>query len=526
MKPDSRRYAFLGLILSGLSVISFLVILIIKGLAAANIFQPTDPQTLNRSTWISLAVFTLGFALTSFLDPERTRKFIFGRQAQHGSNAIITLVAFLGILIFLNILAFQNPKSWDLSESKQNTLAPETIAMLKALPEKVNARAYFSTRTDSIQARKLLENFKQLGMGNFSYEFIDPDTNPVAAKQDGVDRDGTVILIMGEHREPASYVGEEEIDIALVKLINPKNLSIYFLTGHGEADIQQSDDASYSLIRTSLENKNYTVNSLNLATNKIPGDARVILVPGPQTPLSTDEVAQLQAYLDKGGSLIVMENPRFLTKFGEEPDPLATILTAWGINSQNDILYDPNANPPLLVYADPLNYGQHTITNTLRGVNSRFFTSQSLVLNNTTADITLTPLAQTYPEAWGETNFASIENNQVANDIATDIPGPLVLSVAGENASTKGRLVVFGDSEFAANALYKVGNGEILLNSIDWAAQQEKLISLTPKNNPDRTYTPPGSLGLIAIILVSLCALPLLIIAGGITTWYARRKRG
>ncbi|MEI7849444.1 MAG: hypothetical protein WCK35_26840, partial [Chloroflexota bacterium] len=181
---------------------------------------------------------------------------------------------------------------------------------------------------------------------------------------------------------------------------------------------------------------------------------------------------------------------------------------------------------PLLVYADPLNYGQHTITNTLRGVNSRFFTSQSLVLNNTTADITLTPLAQTYPEAWGETNFASIENNQVANDIATDIPGPLVLSVAGENASTKGRLVVFGDSEFAANALYKVGNGEILLNSIDWAAQQEKLISLTPKNNPDRTYTPPGSLGLIAIILVSLCALPLLIIAGGITTWYARRKRG
>ena len=526
MKTDLRRFAFLGLAISGLSIIATLAVLIIKGLAYVNIYQPTDPQLLNRALMICSGIFVLGIALTALLDPERTRTFISGRQAQNGSNALITLVAFLGILIFLNILAFQNPKSWDITEGQKNTLAPETVSMLGSLPQKVTAKAYFSSRTDNTEARKLLEKFQQADPGKFSFEFIDPESNPVAAQQDGVDRDGTIILSMGSQREPASFVGEEEIDIALLRLINPENRVIYFLIGHGEADIQQTDDASYSLIRTSLENKNYTVKSLNLGSSSVPDDADAILVPGPQTPLSSEEVNLLQAYLDKGGSVIVMENPAPLTKIGNSEDPLILLLNKWNISLQKDILYDPNANPPLLVYADPLNYGDHAITKTLRGVNTRFFTSQSLTMASTPAEITLTPLAQTYPEAWGEMDVASIENSQVSFDPTIDHPGPLVLAIAGENSTTKSRIVVFGDSEFAANALYKLGNGEILLNAIDWVTQQEKLINLTPKNGTTRTYIPPGSVGLVGIILISLCALPLLIMAGGFATWYSRRKRG
>jgi len=160
-------------------------------------------------------------------------------------------------------------------------------------------------------------------------------------------------------------------------------------------------------------------------------------------------------------------------------------------------------------------------------LNSRFFTAQSILLAQTPPQgITLTALAQTYNNAWGETDLASIEGNQVSFDQTKDIIGPLVLAAAAEKTTNQGRLVVFGDSEFAANALYKLGNGDILLNAIDWATQQEKLISLTPKNNTARTYSPPGSAGLVGIILVSICVIPLLIIAGGVTTWYSRRKRG
>jgi ABC-type uncharacterized transport system involved in gliding motility auxiliary subunit len=525
MKTDARRFAFLGLILSALAGLSFIVLLVIRGLAAAGIFQLPDPLLLNRANWICLSVFVLGLALTAFLDPDRTRRFLVGRQVQYGSNAFVMLAAFLGIIFFLNLLAFQNPKSWDITENQQNTLSPESIAMLKALPQNVSARAYYSTRTDPTQARKLLENFKQYGSGKFTYEFIDPESNPVAAQQDGVDRDATIALHMGDRKELVNLADEEGLDIAVIRLINPEKRVVYFLTGHGEPDIEQAADTSYSSIKTALENKNYTVKSLNLGNAKVPDDAKTIVIPGPQTPLSTDEAKSLQAYLEKGGGVIVMEDPRALTKFGDTPDPLADLLKAWGITQQNDVLYDPNATPPLLVYADPLNYGQHAITAKMRGINSRFFTAQSLVLE-APQGVTLTPLAQTYSEAWGETDLASIENNQVSFDQTKDILGPLTLAAAAENTNNQGRLVVFGDSEFATNALYKLGYGDILLNAVDWTTQQEKLISLTPKNNTARSYSPPGSAGLVSMILVSVCLIPILIFIGGVTTWYSRRKRG
>jgi ABC-type uncharacterized transport system involved in gliding motility auxiliary subunit len=320
---------------------------------------------------------------------------------------------------------------------------------------------------------------------------------------------------------------EEGLTSAIVKVTNPQKLTVYFTTGHGEADLEQSGDNSYTLVKRTLENKNYVIKALNIGSSgKIPEDAKAVVVAGLQNPLAAEEVTALGAYLDKGGAVIVMEDPLALTKFGDAPDTLVELLGKWGITMGNDIIVDPRANPPLLVYADPQNYGQHPITSKMRGLNSRFFTAQSLKLGTAPDGVTLVPLAQTYPEAWGETDAASIQNNQVAFDQAKDIAGPLVLGAAAQNMSTKGRLVVFGDSEFAADALYQRGNGDILINTVDWATQQENLISLTPKNNTQRSFSPPGTLGFIGSILTSICLIPLLVIAGGVTAWLSRRKRG
>jgi ABC-type uncharacterized transport system involved in gliding motility auxiliary subunit len=107
-----------------------------------------------------------------------------------------------------------------------------------------------------------------------------------------------------------------------------------------------------------------------------------------------------------------------------------------------------------------------------------------------------------------------------------DNPGPLTLAVAAENDTTGARLVVFGDSEFAADVFYSRGLADILVNAIDWAAEQEDLINLTPKETMPRTFSSPGTLGFIGIILTSLCIIPLLVIAGGVFAWYSRRRRG
>ncbi len=86
-----------------------------------------------------------------------------------------------------------------------------------------------------------------------------------------------------------------------------------------EHDTEQSGDASMTRAVSTLESKNYSVKPLNLLVdNKIPEDARVIVIAGPKKPVSQDEVKLLKDFLDKGGSLIVMEDPTALTDFGEQ----------------------------------------------------------------------------------------------------------------------------------------------------------------------------------------------------------------
>ena len=73
MKTNLRRLAPLGLILSLLAALSFIGILIVKGLAVGGIFTPPDSKTLDQALWICLGVFILGLALAALLDPARAR---------------------------------------------------------------------------------------------------------------------------------------------------------------------------------------------------------------------------------------------------------------------------------------------------------------------------------------------------------------------------------------------------------------------------------------------------------------------
>jgi ABC-type uncharacterized transport system involved in gliding motility auxiliary subunit len=100
------------------------------------------------------------------------------------------------------------------------------------------------------------------------------------------------------------------------------------------------------------------------------------------------------------------------------------------------------------------------------------------------------------------------------------------LGVAVEDRTTGARLVVFGDSDFAANMFfYELANGDLLVNSIDWAAGQESLISLTPKPTTQRIVVPPSVQVTGLIILTSVVLIPGTIVVMGVYVWWQRRRR-
>ncbi len=529
MKSDPRRFAPLGLLLSGLGLLTLIGILIVKGFAAVNLYTPPDAELLNRILIIAVAVFVVGLAVYALLDPERVRKILTGRQMQYGSNSFILFIAFTGILIVINILAQQYPQRWDVTEDKQHTLAPETIQTLQSLPEPVQATAFYSVRVNAGSANQLLEDFKTNSNGKFDFQFKDPDSNPVLVKQLGITGDGKILLQMGDKQEIVTTASESELTNGLIRLLNPNKPVLYFLTGDGEHDTENSGNGSYTRVRQVLESKNYVVKTLNLqAQNAIPDDARVIVVAGPLVPLTENSVTLIQDFLGKGGSLMLLANPVPLTQFGDQPDLLAEYLASdWGITLDNDIVVDTNS-PSSPFFAVGAQYASHPITEKMQGIAAIFPYSRSITVDTSNTEVSPTALVLTIDQSWGETDFEALQSQQALKyDEGVDLLGPMTLAAAAENTTAKSRVVVFGNSSFAEDDNFDFsGNGDMFVNAIDWVAEQDTLINLTSNTAQTRTFTPPGSFQFILTIVSTVCIIPLVIVVAGIYAWVRRRRRG
>ncbi len=529
-KTTPARYAFIGLIVALLACVATGLLALVKGAAALAIYKPDAAQTnsINIALGVSALLIILGLAVYGILAPDKVRRVFTGRQARYGSNILIMSLAFIGIIFVVNALAFQNPKSWDLTEDKQHTLAPETIRALDTLPAKVTALAFYTQANPTTTASQLLTDFKSNSKGKFDFKFVDPNSDPVLARQYGITGDGKIVLTMGDKKEIAASASENDLVNAIIRLISPEQRVVYFLTGHGEPDINATDNKGYARARQTLESKNYTVKTLNLAAeNKIPDDAKVVVIAGASNPLLDQEVSLLKTYVGKGGSLVVLDDPTLFTNIGTNADPLANYLASdWGITLNNDLVIDNTSNQP--IYAISASYNStNPITQHLTAV-TVMPQARSLSLSKTAPqDVTLTGLILTSQQAWGETDLAGIKNNQPSSfDTTTDFAGPLTLAATGENATTTGRVVVFGSSIFATDQGFDAyANGDIFTNSVDWSAKQGNLVNITTHQPITRTFNLPSQLQVLMILLASVIIIPGLIVAAGIATWVARRRQ-
>ena len=220
-KNSSAQYAFIGLAVALIACISTGLIGAAKGLLAMKMFtlETTGTDTLNLVLQISIALIIIGLAAYAIMTPDTVRRFFSGRQARYGSNSLIMTIAFIGIIFVANYIVYQNPKSWDLTEDKSNTLAPQTLQALATLPDKVTATAFYSSSLPSTDAEDLLLKFKSNSKGKFDYRFVDPDLDPLSAREAGVTGDGKILLQMGETKEIASFASETELTRTLIRLM-------------------------------------------------------------------------------------------------------------------------------------------------------------------------------------------------------------------------------------------------------------------------------------------------------------------
>jgi ABC-type uncharacterized transport system involved in gliding motility auxiliary subunit len=521
MMRSAKRYASLIAILG-------LVTLIVGGLLYV------VNQTFSLPVQIVLSVGVVLLAAAVILRPDAIQTALSGRRTKYGSNAAVMTLAFVGIVAVLNFLGQQHHKRFDLTENKDFSLSPQTIQILQSLKVPVHVVGFFTVGDPGeTDAKDLLEEYKTYS-DKLTYEFVDPDVQRAFASQFQNPYSGTVFFIVGNKQQKAASIDEQSLTSALLKVTTDKPKVAYFIIGHGERDIQDTSNAGYSQIRQKLENDNYQIASLTLATTStVPSDASVLILASPKAELAQKDLDTLSNYLRQGGRMVVLADPGL-------PDPLGPSLSAaYGFDIPNDFVVDiPNALLGDALTPVITHYPQHRITEQLGNLATFFPLARPVVLtNNPPPTVTVTSLAQTSsgddlgrPNSWADTGLKELSASQPNvqfNPADGDIKGPVNLAAAVENSDTKARLAVFGNSEFVSNSglnmmAGQVGNADLFLNAVNWAAEEEALVSVRSKPPTNRQIFLTGP-QLRLVFLSTVVLLPLAVIAAGVAVWWRRR---
>jgi ABC-type uncharacterized transport system involved in gliding motility auxiliary subunit len=461
------------------------------------------------------------------------------RSSRFGINSAASVFFLIGILAFVNYLGAQHVKRVDTTTEKIYSLSDESTKVVQQIKQDLHIRAFYPGG-EYAPVKEVLELFK--GKNNkISYEFIDPDKQPGVAQRYQVTqygelqnpmtgesiRYGTLILDMGGKTEriekQSEALHEEDLTNALTKLVKGVKKTIYFTQGHGEKNIDDTEKNGYSIARAGLEKDNYVVKPVNLVEQgKVPDDASVLVMAGPKNEPFSNEMDFIQAYLDKGGSVLILLDP--------SPAPsLSDFMKKWSIDVGNNIVLDASgigrlfgAGPEIPLVTT---YGNHKITQGMKGVMTFFPLVRSVTpAPNPPSGEMVETLFSSNERSWGETNMKS---GEAKFDENVDLKGPVSLAVAvtkdgGDNK--KARLAVVGDSDFAANGFYGTqGNGNLFLNTVSWLAQDESFISIRTRNPEDRRMTmTEAQVKLTSYVMLLL--LPVGILATGISVWMKRRK--
>lgn len=472
------------------------------------------------------ALLILAYVFTNFSD---VKEFFTARSTRYGTNMIVSIIIVLGILFVINYIGVRHPYKMDLNQDKIYTLSDQTLKVLKTLKSEVKAFAFYPPDApETEKLRDLFENYKYYN-SLFVYEFVDPVKNPEKVNAFGITSTGPRIVLKTSDRESrVKDPTEEGLTNGLISITKADKKKVYFVTGHGEADIDSKEETGYAMTADSIRKEGIEVAKINIGIDKIPQDASALIIAGPKKLLLPEEVKAISDYLqERMGRLIVMLEPEIKTG-------LEGLLLDYGVNIGNDFIVDPMSRAFGMGASIPLvaQYGDHEITKGFEAAS--FFPTARTVspVQTLPPGISVKTLASTTPSSWAETDFEAVKRGEVSFTEGVDTKGPLSIAVAvsKKHASASEntpdiRIVVFGDSEFVNNKFRPYsGNGDFFNNAVNWITQREDLISIRPKKRASsRIFLTQKEANIVKY--TTMIAIPLAFFIGAVVLTINRRKK-
>jgi ABC-type uncharacterized transport system involved in gliding motility auxiliary subunit len=485
-----------------------------------------------------------------------------GRRCATGLNVAIMTALAAVVFAMINFIAYRYlDVRWDLSATRFYELSDKTRGLLGSLDRPVSVVAFFQKNHPQYEdVRRLLRQYEyeaaRLNV-DLHVQYVDPDRDlaqarELARKYDVSEANVVVFECDGRRwyvtapnlvdfevkiegssvsKKLVDFKGEQAFSSAIQSVAQAARPVVYFLTGHGEHDINDgSRQFGYSRIGRLIRNDNIEVKPLQLAGQKgVPDECSALVIAGPDRRLSMAEVDMISSYLSHNGRVFALLDSGMTTG-------LEDLMGRWGVRLTNDVVVGMTLSGRDLVVT---RYGEHPLVRRIRKLMTMFWMPRSvepaegvLLNGDGAADRPrVTALAFCGPEGWQETN---LEQNPPQFDKDQDRRGPISVAVAVEKGPPGGidvqlkptRMVVVGDADFASNAALESGVGgmsDFFMSALNWLLEREALMAIAPKI-PGQVNLDMDQRQIARAMAIMVLGLPSVAAALGLLVWWRRRR--
>ena len=513
--------------------------------------------------FVTLAALFLVLAYFSLLSRKLTARGEALRRLRLGTVLLAVTV------VVVNLFGRNIGGRIDLTPGRAFTLAPATRKLLSTLPDLVTIKLFVSSALPKeIESTRrdvddLLRDYRAAGHGKVKLVIQDPSADSAAmreARSTGIPPVQFNVLGQGELQVKEGYLGlavRYADGVKTIPFIQQTSDLEYRLTSdiralthpeHSAVAFGEINDAAATRGRRSFEalreqlGATHTVGAFALTDSVIAPDVKVIAVAGTPDSLTDAQLARLRAFLDRGGSLLVMASGMALSDRG--PFALSRrvgwneLLKPYGVAIASDMVYDLASNTQVGI---PAQFGQVLVAypfwlralGTGRSPVNADLGSVMLPwasqIDTVKASASVTPLLVTSRAGGVQQTTAFIEpGSQLSRDSLRPrvVAALATLPAATSGAAPRGRVVVVGSADFASDHYARNSPTNIVLvqNAIDWLAQDEGLIAIRSKDRAPPPLVFSSSVARGAAKYGNLAGVPLLLMAAGIARLLGRRR--
>lgn len=461
------------------------------------------------------------------------------KRLKYGTYSVVVSLVFIAILVVINLIIGQFNKSFDFTKDDMFSLSDETKSVIDNIDTDINVYTLFATNSsDAVIGRvnQVIDQYSQ-SSPHIKVEnrdlYLHPDFAKKYASEDTSVSINSIIVECGSKFKVIGYSdyysnnGTLNLESALTSALQYVNMevapTVYFVTGHGEPN-----NSNFTSLNDQLNIANYTSATVNLLSEEIPQDCKVLVLTPVDRDYSQAEIEKVLNYLNNDGSVFMLLGGVDTAKCPN----LMSIASTYGLTLDDGYIYEGQESSYMVYpYAVLPELREHDINKSLISKNYHTIAVACQSVVNTELQkqgLKFEPILSTSDEAYIKTG-----DNTSVNKEKGDKEGPFNIAVAVTDSTYTDKehttkLIVSGCSYYfidpSTDSMVNNGNSTFMVNGINWLNNNSDSIYIAPKSlESSSIVVDAGSAS--AIKLISWVVIPAVLFIAGFVVWVTRRNR-